>query len=239
MAAQDTAPWWLRLPYDLNPANWSRGGQKVLGNGSNYNASTPAAQQGNPDIAQHTSEPTQADADAARQKQWDDFFNELNAPWDPNTPENQLLLKDVRAGTMQAANNQGIYGGYSNNMAEQAMFKAQAPLALQKKAMAMGALQGGTNFATNTRDHNYDVEKDKYTNAMDLWKFDQDKNQGIGSMIGGGLAGLAGGIGGFLLGGPGVAVKGAELGWGLGSAAGGSIGGNVGGGPPAFRPKGY
>jgi len=229
-----SAPWWLSLGYNLNPANWSVGGQKVFGGNSNNPnaANTPRAVAGGmaPGLGQSTSEPTQDDKDAARQKQWDDFFNELNAPWDPTTPENQLLLKDIRASSMQAANNQGIFGPYSNNMAEQAMFKAQAPLALQKKGMAMGALQGGTNFATNTRDFNYGREQDKYANDLDLWKINQDKNQGFGSLVGG----LIGGAGGFLAGGP----MGAGAGFQVGSGIGSSIGGN-GSPPPRYNPKGF
>jgi hypothetical protein len=181
------------------------------------------------DIRSSTSEATDKDKNDALMAQLQKFFDEMNMPWDPEAPENKLLLNSIRAGTLQDANNQGLFGPYSNNLAEQAMFKAQAPLAMQKKGMAMNALGMVTGQANNQRDFNYDVSKDKYTNAMDLWKWKQGQNQGFGGLIGGGL----GALGGFALGGP----AGGAAGWQLGSGIGSQIGGS-GAPPPTFKPGG-
>jgi len=228
-----SAPWWMSLPYNLNPANWSVGGQKVFGaNSNNPNAgNTPRAVAGGmaPGLGKSTSEQTDKDAADARQKKIDDFFDELNKPLDMNDPYVKNILMNARQTTLTSANNAGIFGPYSQNLAEQSFIKGSADLQDAKQGRALQALGMGTSQFNNQRDFNYDVAKDKYTNEMDLWKYNQGKNQGLGGLIGGGIGALGGG----LLGGPG----GATAGWQVGSGVGGMFGGGN-SPPPTFKPGG-
>lgn len=166
------------------------------------------------------------------------FFDELNKPFDPNDPEVQIILQNMRANTLQDAGNRGIYGGYSQNLANQAMARASAGMALQKKGMAANALGMLTGATQNQRDFNYGKAKDDYQAQMDQWKQEQDKNLDLWKLGGGVVGGLVGGIGGALAtGGPG-AIPGAAAGWGLGSNLGGAIGGNFSSPAPQWRPPG-
>lgn len=228
----------------LNPLNWSAGGQKIFGGGPNaqastprmaynpYSTSTPRATQGGmaPGLGKSTSETTDKDKQDAIMAQWQKFFDELNSPLDMNDPYVKNILDNARQTTLTSAGNAGIFGPYSQNLAQQAYIKGAAGLQQQNKALALQALTGMTGQSNNMRDFNYDVAKDQYANKMDLWKYNQDKSSGLGGIIGGGIGALGGG----LAGGP----AGAMAGWQLGSGVGSAFGGMGSSGPPKFNPGG-
>lgn len=117
----------------------------------------------------------------------EEYLAELSKPLDPNDPAVKMALDQMRADTMQNAGNAGIFGGYSNNMAEQAYSKGYNQLDLQRKGLRGQALGMYSGAAQNQRDFNY-------ARDMDLWKFEQANSPG--AKIGGAI----GGIGGAFLG---------------------------------------
>lgn len=229
--------WW-------DPRNWSLGGNKIFhantasmpryATNPTY-ASTPRAQAGlapanQPQLGKSTSEATpqdEVDADLA----WIRAFRDsMNAPLDFDDPYVKNILGNARQTTLTSANNAGIFGPYSQNQAEAAYVKGSAGLQNDKFNRALQAAGMSAGISQNTRDFKYDVAKDKYTNEMDLYKYNQDKASGFGGLVGGGLGAIAGG----LVGGP----MGASAGFKIGSGIGGNIGGSSGGPPPRFN-SGY
>lgn len=158
-------------------------------------------------------------------KMLEDFFAELNKPFDPNDPAVQQVLGQMRMDATQNATNRGIFGPYSENLAQQAYGRGANQLALQKKGMAGQALGALTGARFNQRDFDYQRSQDQYANQMDLWKFNQGQNAGLGGLIGGGLGALAG---------SGAGPAGVAAGWQIGSGLGQGAAGFFGGQPPRF-----
>lgn len=149
------------------------------------------------------------------------FYDQMNAPFDPNDPYIKSILSNARATTLQSAGNAGVFGPYSQSLAEQAYIKSSAGLQQQRQQMAGNMLGLLTNYKTNKRDFDYQKAKDQYQADLENWRAQEGKNMDLWKMVGGGL----GGVGGALLGipgGPAGIVAGATSGYNLGVNAGGA-----------------
>lgn len=183
------------------------------------------------------------------------FFDEMNMPFDPNDPYIKSILDNAQASTQQSASNAGVFGPYSQNLAQSAYIKTSAGLQQERQRMAQQALGALTAYKTDKRNFDYQKASDMYTAAQDRWKYDQEHNSDLWRGIGGGLGaiggGILGGIGGAatgaLAGGVGAipgaitgALSGGSAGYGVGSNLGGAAYQSFGGGtpPPTFRPPG-
>lgn len=146
------------------------------------------------------------------------LYDELNMPFDPNSPEFAPILNAMRQNTLSSSQMAGVYGPYSQNQAEQAYARGAAQLGSQRKGQALQTLGllAGTTGAQYDRQYQHDLDK---------WQQQTQKDTDLWRLGGGAVGGLAGGIGGFLLGGPAGAAAGAAGGWNLGSNVGGAIGG--------------
>lgn len=166
------------------------------------------------------------------------FFDEMNMPFDPNDPYIKSILDNAQASTAQSASNAGVFGPYSQNLAQQAYIKTGAGLQQERQRMAQQALGALTAYKTDKRNFDYQKASDMYTAAQDRWKYDQEHNSDLWRGIGGGLGAIGGGIAG-IPGGPAGIVAGAGAGFGLGQQIGGGAYQAFGGGgspPPSFNP---
>jgi hypothetical protein len=208
--------WW-------NPANWSAGGQKLFpGFGTGVQAAPGGAPPGSfgtgiqPKPAEPlgtsysgSSKPPKEETPEERALRLiEEYLAELSKPLDMNDPAVKMVLDQMRADTAQNAANAGIFGGYSNNMAEQAYAKGYNQLDLQRKGLRGSALGMFTGAAQNQRDF-------EHGQSMDLWKFEQANSPG--AKIGGAI----GGVGGAILGAfSGDIAGGAQAGFQVGSGVG-------------------
>lgn len=193
---------------------------------SNMTVNTPQEPMGNSYSGQGKP-PSQEDAWMA---QLQELIKYLTGPLDFNDPFVKSILDNARATTLQSAGNAGIFGPYSQNLAQQAYVKGAANLQQQKMGQGLQALGMGIGASQNQRDFNYQKDQDKYANDLDLWKFEQSNSPG--AWIGGGLGGLIGGIAGIF---GGDIAGGAKAGFDIGSGIGGTIGGKP---PPVWKPSG-
>lgn len=213
------------LPNPLEGAIWL--GDQVFGGNSSKNIA-PKNQGSSGDLSALNAPPaadgattkkmpkkwTPADWEEAMQK----LFERLNKGLDFNDPRTQAILNNARASTMQSANNRGIFGGYSENAAENSYIGAASKLQSDQDAMALQALGMGSNFSRG-------LANDAYGRAMNEYGRGEDEAGGWGSLIGGGLGALGGAAAGYFGGGgiPG-AISGAKGGFDFGSHVGTGVG---------------
>lgn len=166
------------------------------------------------------------------------FYDEFNSPLDFNDPYVKSILDNAKASTAQSAGNAGVFGPYSQNLAQQAYIKAGAGLQDSRQNRAQQALGMLTAYKTDKRNFDYQKAQDAYTAAQDKWKYDQEHNSDLWRGIGGGLGAIGGGILG-IPGGPAGIIAGASAGFGLGQQIGGGAYQAFGGGspPPSFSPN--
>lgn len=147
------------------------------------------------------------------------FYDEYNSPLDYNDPFVKSILDNAQASTTQRAGNAGVFGPYSQNLAQQAYIKGAAGLQSEKQRMAGQALGMLTDYKKDKRNFDYNKAKDSYQAATENWQMQQNKNQDLWKMVGGGLGAVGGGILG-IAGGPAGIIAGATGGFGLGQQVG-------------------
>lgn len=146
------------------------------------------------------------------------FYEEMNAPFDPNSPEFKPIMDAIRQSTLSSSQMAGVYGPYSQNQAEQAYARGAAQFAGQRKSQALQAL-GLLAGATGAQ---YDRQ---YAHDLDKWQQQTQKDSDLWRLGGGVLGGIGGAIAGGIVGNVPGAIAGATGGWSLGSNLGGAIGG--------------
>jgi hypothetical protein len=149
---------------------------------------------------------------------------DLDKPLDFNDPLVANILTGARTATLSDLAGRGVYGGYSENQAQQSYINAASSLQDQKQARLLQALG-----LANQRD----LAKAQMTYDQQRYEYENDPARGIGSLIGGGLGAIGGGVAGFFAGGGpaslGTAIPNALQWGGTGAQAGSQIGAGVGG----------
>jgi hypothetical protein len=140
---------------------------------------------------------------------------DLDKPLDFNDPLVANILTGARTATLSDLAGRGVYGGYSENQAQQSYINAASSLQDQKQARLLQALS-----LANQRD----LTKAQMVYDQERYEYENDPARGIGSLIGGVVGGVGGGIAGIPGGLPGI-VGGAGLGFQAGSQAGAGVGG--------------
>lgn len=167
------------------------------------------------------------------------FYDEMQKPLDMNDPLVANILSNARSQALTSSEGRGVYGGYSQNVANQQYINTAAQLQQQRQQMGQQALQSGVGASQDLARLRYGQARDSYQDMLRNYQSQNDQNQGWGAGIGGVLGAGAGLAASFI---PGLQPFAPSL-----IAGGASVGSNIGRGiggmsqppPPSFSYRGY
>lgn len=167
------------------------------------------------------------------------FADEMNAPLNMDDPLVANILTGARQQALTSSEGRGIYGGYSQNVANQQYVNTAAQLQQQRRQMGQQALQSGVGASQDLAKMRYGQARDSYQDMLNNYSRQGEQNQGwgagIGGVIGGGLGLAASFIPGLQPFAPALISGGAQA----GSSIGRGIGGMAQPPPPSFSYRGY
>lgn len=162
-----------------------------------------------------------------------EFYEQMNAPFDPNDPRYSGLLNGAYAQASHGMQNRGINGPMNTSYAQGAYLNLGNQMNHQRQGMALSALGQGLSGYQNQQSLEAQQAWQRYNADMAAYQQRQDGGAGMGAMIGGGIGGAIGSLG--FLGGPVLGAATTGLGFQAGSALGAGAGGLTAGNAPVYR----